>query len=329
MACFQGQTHGHEGFLLTPEQASKLIRRDPANRDVLFPFLTADDLLSTIPSGPTRYVIDFHPRDVLSAAKYKEPFEIVRTSVLPDREVAAEEESRRNKEILASNPNAKVNRHHANFLKQWWLLGWARAEMVQHISLLSRYISCGQVTKRPIFEFISSKIRPNAACIVFPFADDYTFGILQSDIHWIWFNARCSSLKRDPRYTSDTVFDSFAWPQDPKLDNVREVANTALALRVIRRETMEKNSWSLRELYRTLDMPGANKLRDAQNALNSAVRKTYGMTPKQDVLPFLLDLNLKLAEKEDRQEPVTPPGLPQAALATSTFVTADCVEAAI
>jgi hypothetical protein len=95
--------------------------------------------------------------------------------------------------------------HHANFLKQWWLLGWARAEIIQHISKLPRYISCGQVTKRPIFEFISADIRPNAACMVFPFADDYSFGVFQSGIHWLWFTTKCSTLTERFRYTSDTV----------------------------------------------------------------------------------------------------------------------------
>jgi type II restriction/modification system DNA methylase subunit YeeA len=162
-ACFQGQTHGHEGFLLTPAQAFQIIKEDKRNREVVFPFLTADDLISTHPPSPTRYVIDFHPRDVLAAGKYEGPFAIVKKLVLPAREAAAKKEEDRNKKMLEENPEAKVNHHHANFLKQWWLLGWARAEMIQRISKLPRYISCGQVTKRPIFEFISADIRPNAA----------------------------------------------------------------------------------------------------------------------------------------------------------------------
>jgi hypothetical protein len=35
---------------------------------------------------------------------------------------------------------------------------------------------------------------------------------------------------------------------------------------------MAANGWSLRELYRTLETPGANRLRDAHAALDSAVR---------------------------------------------------------
>ena len=324
-ACFQGQTHGHEGFLLTPEEARQLIKDDKQNREVIFPFLTAADLVSTYPPSPLRYVIDFHPQDVLSAARFKKPYTIVKKLVLPAREAAAKKEAERNKKVLEENPEAKVNHHHANFLNHWWLLGWARAELIQRIGKLPRYISCGQVTKRPIFEFISSGIRPNAACMVFPFADDYSFGILQSGIHWLWFTTKCSTLKGDFRYTSDTVFDTFAWPQSPTLKQINAVVVAARELRNLRHEIMQANGWSLRELYKFLETPGANKLRDAQDALDATVRAAYGMKPAEDILAFLLKLNLELADKETKGEIITPPGLPAFVKEPKTFFSADCV----
>ena len=145
-----------------------------------------------------------------------------------------------------------VNRHHQNFLTKWWLLSYPRPELIQKINTISRYIVCGQVTKRPIFEFISASIRPNAALIVFSLEDDYSFGILQSNIHWQWFTNRCSTLKKDFRYTSDTVFDTFPFPQSPTLLQVQQVAEAAVSLRQIRRQIMDKNQWNLRHLYRHL-----------------------------------------------------------------------------
>ena len=325
MACFQGQTHGHEGFLLTADEASRLIRADKMNSQVIFPFMTADDLIASTPAAPSRFVIDFHPRDVLEAGRYQEPFAIVKRRVLPAREAAAKEEEIRNRTVLQTNPEAKVNHHHANFLSQWWLLSWARAGMIERITQLPRYIACGQVTKRPIFEFISPRIRPNAACIVFPFADDYSFGILQSDIHWQWFITKCSTLTERFRYTSDTVFDTFPWPQAPTPSQIRVVANVARALRELRHQVMSANNWSLRDLYRTLETPGKNLLRDAHCDLNVAVRSAYGMKASDDILAFLLALNIQLAEKELSESPVTPPGLPPSTPRPSDFVSKDCV----
>src|SRR5205814_691271 len=109
----------------------------------------------------------------------------------------------------------------------------------------------------------SAAIHPDGATMVFPFADDCSLGVLQSGIHFLWFRAKCSTLKADFRYTSDTVFDTFPWPQKPTRAQIKAIAGAAVALRALRRETMRKLNYSLRELYRTLDQPGDNSLRDA------------------------------------------------------------------
>lgn len=98
-----------------------------------------------------------------------------------------------------------------------------------------------------------------------------------------------------------------------------------MALRTFRREIMRKLGYCLRQLYRTLEEPGANPLRDAHARLDTAVRHAYGMPADADVLAFLLDLNLKLATKEKAGESITPPGLPLPESDRAAFVTDDCV----
>ena len=190
---------------------------------------------------------------------------------------------------------------------------------------LSRYIVCGRVTKRPIFDFVSTRIRPNDALMVFPFEDDYSFGILQSAVHWAWFVARCSTLKGDFRYTSNTVFDTFAWPQKPTKAHVRAVADAAVALRKLRQEQRAMHALSLRELYRATEKPGKHPLAQAHARLDEVVRAVYGIGPTQDVLGFLAELNRKCAEKEARGESVVGPGLPSVVSDQASFVTQDCI----
>lgn len=323
--CYLGQTHGHKGFLLSPQDAKAMVADSSNNTQIIFPFLIGDDLLTETPPLPQRYVIDFHPRDVLVSSKFKAPFNRIKALVLPAREAAAEEERQRNAEVLNDNPKAKVNRHHQNFLSKWWLLSYPRPELIQQISTLPRYFACSCVTKRPIFEFIDSSIRPNAALQVFTLSDDYSFGILQSGIHWIWFTERCSTLKGDFRYTSDTVFDTFPFPQSPDLSSVKKVAAAAVALRKLRNKIMLENGWSLRELYRTLDLPGKNPLRQAHEQLDTAVREAYGMKATTDPLQFLLVLNFEVAEREAKGLPVVAPGLPPTVQNPNEFITDDCV----
>lgn len=324
-ACYQGQTHGHEGFLLSVEEAREILARDAQSRDVLFPYLTGDELVGNRNSQPKRFVIDFAPRDVMESQHYKLLFGRIKSRVLPAREEAAQQEALRNAEVLTQNPKARINRHHHNFLQKWWQLSYVRADMLSRITPLTRYIACPQVMKRHIFEFIGTEIRPNAMCTVFPFADDYSFGVLQSSIHSKWFVAKCSSLKGDFRYTSETVFDTFPWAQAPTLKQAQAVAAASVELRRLRRELCEKHGWSLRELYRSLETPGKHPLRDAQEALDASVRAVYGMKTKDDVLEFLLTLNRECAAREARGEAITPPGLPDVVKDARAFVSEDCV----
>lgn len=152
-ACFQGQTHGHEAFILSPEEAKEIVKKQPRCKEIIFPYLIADDLLGTTSSLPTRFVIDFSSHDLVSASGYGLAFERIKEKVLPARQLAADEEAAENKALLAENPKAKPNRHHEVFLKRWWQLSWARAEMISAIKKIPRYIVCGSITKRPIFEW--------------------------------------------------------------------------------------------------------------------------------------------------------------------------------
>ena len=188
-ACYQGQTHGHPGFLLKPDEAQGMLK-DTRSRGVLHPYLTGDNLLGNDRSQPSRLSIDLnHCEDVLQARKHRQAYRHVEAKVLPTIEGKASEE--RAKTGKSTGPRQ-------NHLRRWWRFWRGRREMIDAISQTKRYIACARVTKRPVFEFISSEIRPNDALQVFPLNDDYSFGILQSGIHWLWFTQRCSTLKDDP-----------------------------------------------------------------------------------------------------------------------------------
>lgn len=323
--CYQGQTHGHSTFLMKRNEAKLLIAREPRYADVVKPFLIANDLVGEINIRPTRYVIDFSGLDLLEARDYPVVFDRIQKRVLSAREKAAKKEEERNKKVLADNPKARVNHHHANFLKKWWQMSYPREDMISALKKLDRYIVCGRVTKRPIFDFISQDINPNDALQVFPYDDDYSFGVLQSGIHWVWFIERCSTFKADPRYTSNTVFDSYPWPQNPTLEAAKMVAQTAVSLREQRRALREKHNLRFRDLYRSLETPGDHPLKEAQATLDEAVRAAYGMKKDEDPLAFLLSLNHKVADAEANENAVQEPGLPEFISDRKPFITGDCI----
>ncbi len=82
---------------------------------------------------------------------------------------------------------------------------------------------------------------------------------------------------------------------------------------------------SLRDLYRLLEQPGKNPIKDLHTELDKAVMEAYGFIDKKDILAQLLALNLSVAEKEKKGEKVQAPGLPEWVKNKEQYVTDDCV----
>ena len=313
-AVYVGQYPFNEGFLLTPQEAAEIIHAEPKSQAVIFPYMIGRDLVEE--GKPTRWIIDFGQEDIFFARSYPLSFKRVQERVKPDVLAKAEAEKA---------ATGKTTTRWTRVANRWWQFRDYQPGTIAAINSVPRYIAVSRVTKRPIFEFVSSAIHPDNALVVFPFSDDYSFGMLSSGIHFAWFKARCSTLKGDFRYTSDTVFDTFPWPQAPNKKQIAEVALAAVGLRTLRREIMAKLNYSLRDLYRTLEEPGTNPLRDAHARLDTAVRAAYGMSSSADPLAFLLELNLALAAKEQKGVPITPPGLPLPPAEQAAYITDDCV----
>ena len=323
---YQGQTHGHAGFLLPVTEAEEILNESQSNKAVLKPILIGRELVASKRSQPKRYVIDFTGVDIMEAASYSGPFNRIKQTVLPEREKKANEQETKNKELLEKNPKAKVNKHHINFLKNWWQLSYGRKDMKAELSKISRFVACSRVSARPIFEFVSSEINPNDSVMVFAYEDDYTFGIIQSSIHVVWYHERGATLKGDPSYTPNTIWDTFPFPQNPKLADVKKVAVAAKELRDKRNALMNKHNYTLRDIYRILEEPGANPLKDAHQKLDDAVLASYGFGKRKDLLTQLLELNFEVAEKIEKGEEVQSPGLPTCVKNKKEFISQDCIQ---
>ena len=325
---FQGQVAGNRHFILEPNDAINLLERDQSSRRVLFPFLIGRDLVSRPNAQPSRYILDLSAFDIVEAQSYHAAMRHIRTHILPVRRVKAKEERAKNERARNANPKARLNRHHENFLKQWWKLSYGREDMLQELGKTARCIGCSEVTKRPIFDFVSTDIRPDHSIQVFTFDDDYTFGILQSNVHWQWFVEKASTLKSDWRYTPHSVFDTFPFPQHPTLGRVRTVADAGSALHDYRRKEMAKSEsgLNLRDMYRTLEEPGDNPLRDLHTALDHAVLDAYGFNAEDEILEQLLTLNFEVAAKIEAAEEVTAPGIPPDYPDPSELISDGCIQ---
>lgn len=169
--------------------------------------------------------------------------------------------------------------------------------MVAAVEKLDRYVALTILAswERPsVYAFVDSATRPSALLQVFAFDDNYSFGILSSSLHRLWFEARCSRLKSDLRYTRSSVFDSFPWPQTPTPQQVARIDKIVDELLEVRAANLAAGMTLARQ-YDTLRQPGKSRLRDPHAALDRAVIAAYGFNTDEDLLAQLFALNLDLA----------------------------------
>jgi len=306
---YQGQTPQHGEFVLTPEEAQAMAARDTKSKSALFPYLIGRELNRT--GEPSRFIIDIEAPDAMAAAALApEAYEHVKKRVLPDREELVRREAARNQQLLEADPTARLNWERRDFMDQWWALWRRRADMLEAIGELSRYIATSRVsvwTRPSIYAFVSPEIHPGDALTVFAFEDDYSFGILNSSYHRAYFEERCSKMRVDLRYTSRTVFDTFPWPQAPTEGAVEMVVAAVERLISFREERLAEGI-TLEKQYSSLRDPGRNPLRDLQEKLDQAVAVAYGFSAEDDVLAQLLALNQSIAEEERGGVTPRPPG---------------------
>jgi SAM-dependent methyltransferase len=315
--CFEGQQPGHTGFRLDRDEYERLIAADAKNAAVIFPYMGGDDLVAGKYTTEPQFIIDFGEMDMPTASQFKQPFALLQERVLPTWQANATAER---------DETGRDSGEHQGRLDTWWQLKRRRGELITAIESANRYVACVRHTKRPIFSFLASNVRPDSALTCFTFADDYSFGILQSGTHWLWFITKCSKLKSDFRYTPDTVFDTFPWPQSPTSKQIEAVASAAASVRRVRGEALKVTTGGLRAVYRTLELPGKHPLKDAHAALDAAVLAAYGFDAKKDLLAQLLELNLAVAAREKAGEPVTAPGVPPGYGQADKLVTEDCIK---
>lgn len=128
------------------------------------------------------------------------------------------------------------------------------------------------------------------------------------------------------RYTPESVFDTFQWPQAPTAAQIDAVASAGRQVRLVRGEALTKIEGGLRAVYRLMELPGKSPLKDGHAALAAAVLAAYGFSPKKDLLAQLLELNLEVARREEAGEPVIAPGIPPAYPHPARLITEDCIQ---
>ena len=224
------------------------------------------------------------------AALYEAPFEYVKREVKPTR----------------------INNRIRWRAENWWLHGSPASTMRQKLSPLTRYIATPKVSKHRFFVWLTVDMLPSNLVIAFASDDNYTFGVLQSQVHVVWSLAVGTQLESRPTYTPTTCFQTFPFPRptDEQREAIAEAAGELNRLREgwlnpvdaegepvvfgvdLRRRT-------LTNLYN--DYERHTWLVNVHERLDAAVAAAYGWPADlsdEQVLERLLALNLERYEEE-------------------------------
>lgn len=316
----QGQTLGMaKVFTISEFDARRFVKADPLAKDIIHPLLGGEQLLKR--TSVADWVIDIPEKSADEAyRKYPAVMKFLEKEALPTRQAKALAERAAHETALASNPKAKLNKHHAGFLNRWWMLGWRREELLASTDGLVRYIALTRTSSElrgPVFAFVDGRFRIADSLVAFPYSDDYSLGVLQSKVHVTWFRERCTTLETRLTYTSEAVFRSFPWPQEPTQEAVDRVTRATIAI-VNQRAAAFRLGSTLAKQYDVLRNPGASTLRELHKELDDAVMAAYAFDSEEDLLTQILELNLLLAQQEKDGVAVTPAGPQPTTISPST-----------
>ncbi|MCT7960651.1 restriction endonuclease [Laspinema sp. D1] len=206
---FTGSKVYGEGFVLNPEEAQALIKKDPRNQDVLFPYLNGQDVNSNPDQSPSRWVINFFdwpldaeqddpkkPKGPPYAADYPDCLAIVEEKVKPERTRT------NNGKFVLRKP----------LPQQWWIYGDKRPALYEAIAGCDRVLAVPLVSKHFICAWEPTDIVYSHALGIIATNSSRDFLILQSIIHEEWSRTSGSTLETRMRYTPSDCFETFPFP---------------------------------------------------------------------------------------------------------------------
>jgi hypothetical protein len=261
-----------EGFILSHEEARSLVEANPAEHDVILPFLTGDDLNSSPSQAPTRHVIAFFDRSLEEARRFPAALAVLKERVRPHREAL------------------KSTGSDAEHKKYWWRFANTRQDLRAKAATLPRMIATARVSKHTMFSFIPTTCVPSEQVVVFPMATFTALAILQSRIHRFWVQMQATHMGEGIRYSAPECFETFPFPceqPDAVFENLERLGEQ---LDQSRREYMVARRQGLTSLYNAMEA-GAGKgvvdqaddaaadlaaLRELHEDVDRAVLAAYG-----------------------------------------------------
>ncbi|HWQ22581.1 MAG TPA: DNA methyltransferase [Gaiellaceae bacterium] len=245
------------GFVLDPEESQSMTDEDPRLREVIQPYLVAEDLMSRPGHSASRHVINFQDWPEERAREYGLCWQRVAERVRPHR--AGNKERHRREE--------------------WWQFARPVLELYRALGGASRVLVGPRVAKYWCVVWVPPRQVYDIQLIVFTFGDDGRAAVLSSIFHDAWARKTSGTLGEGLRYSPTDCFQNFPFPEDVSvLDRIGDRYLT------YRKETLLAEQQGLTKVYnRVHEQPEdtserIEELRRLRRELDRAVADAYGWT---------------------------------------------------
>jgi hypothetical protein len=297
---FQGSIVLGMGFVLTPEEAQRLIKKDRRNREVLFPYLNGEDLNSRPDQSASRWVISFRdwPLDRKScpggykgpvAADYPDCLAILEERVKPERQ-----RKRPDGSYVLRKP----------LPQRWWHYAEKRPALYSIVAKMKRVLPISSVAKHPAFAFVPADIVFDHNLTVVTLDRWEDFAVLQSNLHLSWASAHSSTLETRIGYRPSDAFETYPFPN--RLDAIGRIGDVYHGDRKL---IMLNRAEGLTKTYnrfhdRREKAQDIERLRAMQVDLDTAVAQAYSWTDLalgHDFLEMRQGLRFTISESARRE----------------------------
>jgi len=187
---YQGSIFLGDGFLLSHDEAEKLISIDYRNKKVIQPVINGQEANNNPTQMPGRSIINFFDWSVERASSYTIPFQIVEEKVKPERQ--------------------KVTR--AARRERWWQYAERAAGLYSRIADLDRCFMVTGTTKH--LNFSASPTDRVFLQNVYVFTTDRwdLYAVVQSTLHETWARKYSGALETRLHYTPTDCFLNYPFP---------------------------------------------------------------------------------------------------------------------
>jgi hypothetical protein len=191
---FTGSLVRGSGFVVEATELAEIVRDNPKNRDVLFPYLTGKDFNSRPDQSPSRWVINFFDWEKDRVSEYPELLQRLKATVLQEREQITDDGTRQ------------------TLTRYYWRYNAQAKSLYSAVSGLKRFLARSRVSNLNSIGFVDAETIVSFDIVAFATDDLAFFTLLQSTFHTAWVERHASSMRKDIRYTPSGCFDTFPFP---------------------------------------------------------------------------------------------------------------------